>query len=99
MVKSPQTFHKGFELEVRHKQSDWQLSSLAQVCCSSFPHLFSQVLLIRMVEHLHISEIEYNRPCWQDDIEGSQWLEALRPFTALKDLYVFQEFLPRIAPI
>ena len=35
---------------------------------------------------------------WQDDIENSQWLELLHPFTAVKDLYISQEFTPRIAP-
>ncbi|KAN0116655.1 hypothetical protein V8E52_005799 [Russula decolorans] len=34
----------------------------------------------------------------KDDIEDSQWLEVLQPFTALKDLYVSTEFLPRFAP-
>ena len=89
VVTSP----RGFQLGVRCKHSDWQLSSLAQVCTSSFPQV-----LIRTVEHLHISEAKYERPRWQDDIEGSQWVEALRPFTALKDLHVSREFLPRIAP-
>ena len=93
-VKFPQTFPRGFELEVSCKQSDWQLSSLAQVCSSSFPQV-----LIRTVEHLHIFETEYGLPPrWQDDIEGSQWLEALRPFTTLKNLHLSREFLPRIAP-
>ena len=93
VVTSPQTFPRSFELGVSCRQSDWQLSSLAQVCSSSFPQV-----LIRMVEHLHISETEYDPQRWQDDIEGSQWLEALRQFTALKDLHVSREFLPRIAP-
>ena len=94
-VRSPHTNPRGFQLVVHCRQSDWQLSSLAQVCSSSFPQV-----LIRMVEHLHISEdeYEYERPHWQDDIEVSQWLEGLRPFTALKHLHVSREFLPRIAP-
>ena len=35
---------------------------------------------------------------WQEDIENSQWLEVLRPFTAVKDLYVSLNLTPRIAP-
>ena len=93
VVKSPQTLPRGFELRVSCKQSDWQLSSMAQVCSSSFPQV-----LIRMVEHLHISEFKYGRPRWQDDIEGSQWVEALHPFVALKDLHISREILPRMAP-
>ena len=53
VVIFPQTFLRGPLLEVRCKQSDWQLSSLAQVSSSSFPQV-----LIRMVELLHISETE-----------------------------------------
>jgi hypothetical protein len=94
-VISPGTFPKGFDLGIKCRQSDWQLSSLAQVCSSSFPHA-----LISTVEHLCIREFDnqYVRPRWQDDIEDSQWLEVLRPFTALKILCVSREFLPRIAP-
>jgi hypothetical protein len=66
------------------------------VCSPSFPQVF-----IPTVEHLYIYENEYffNRPRSQDDIENSQWLEVLHPFTALKDLHVSRGFLPRIAPV
>jgi len=77
-------------LVINCRQSDWQLSSLAQVCGSSFP--------IPAVERLYICEDEDDRPRWQDDIEDSQWLEVLHPFTALRDLHISREFLPHIAP-
>jgi hypothetical protein len=84
-----------FVLWISCRQSDWQLSSLAQVCSSSFP----QVLVpTGTVERLVICERKYNPTRWQDDIEDSQWLEVLHPFTAVKDLHVSREFLPRIAP-
>jgi hypothetical protein len=35
---------------------------------------------------------------WQDDIENSQWLELLHPFTAVKDLHLSKGFALRIAP-
>jgi len=89
-VTSPQTLSRRFSLRINCRQSDWRLSSLAQVCSSSFP--------IPTVERLYIYENEYARPRWQDDIEDSQWLEVLHPFTALKDLHVSWEFVPRIAP-
>jgi hypothetical protein len=84
-----------FMLEVSCGQTDWQLSSLTQVCSSSFPEAF-----IPKVEHLYIYdyENEYDRLRWQDDIEDSQWLEVLHPFTAVTYLYVSKEILPRIAP-
>ena len=39
-----------------------------------------------------------SQPRWQDDIENSQWLELLGPFTAVKDLFLTNGFAPRIAP-
>ena len=41
---------------------------------------------------------EYEEPCWQDDIENSLWLDLLRSFVALKNLYLSKEFAPRIVP-
>jgi hypothetical protein len=93
LITSPSTYPRNIEWRISCNQSDWQLSSLAQVCSSSLPEAF-----IPTVERLYIYENEYNRPRWQDDIEDSQWLEVLQPFTALKDLHLSREFLPRIAP-
>ena len=75
------------------RQLDWQLSSLAQFCSSSFPQS-----LISPVEYLYIKRI-FQELHWQDDIENSQWLEVLRPFTGVKELYVSREFVPRITPV
>ena len=35
---------------------------------------------------------------WNDDIENTEWFEVLFPFTAVKNLYLSEEFGPRIAP-
>ena len=78
-------------LGISCRESDWQLSSLAQVCTSS-SFLFSSV------EHLYISEDRYWPPHWQDDTENAQWLELLQPFTDVKDLYLSKEIALRIAP-
>jgi hypothetical protein len=88
----PPTLNRALELAVSCRQSDWQLSSLAQVCSSSFPQA-----LILAVEHLYIqSGVSQRR--WQGDIESSQWLELLRPFTAVKALYISSEFVPHVVP-
>jgi hypothetical protein len=63
VVTCPQTFPRSFSLRISCKHSDWQLSSLAQVCRSSFPEAF-----IPTVEHLYIEDGELH---WQDDIEDS----------------------------
>ena len=79
--------------EISCRQSDWQLSSLAQFCCSAFFQA-----LIPAIEHLYILEDNFSRPHWQDDIESSQWLELLHLFTAVKGLYISRESIPRIEP-
>jgi hypothetical protein len=93
-VTLPQTFGGTLHWGISCRQSDWQLSSLAQICSSSF----SQAL-IPAVEQLYVLETEdsHSRLRWQDDIESSQWLELLHPFTAVKALYMSQEFAPRVA--
>jgi hypothetical protein len=86
-----QPFPHWLEVGISCRQSDWQLS-LAQVCGSSF------LALIPTVEHLYIEGELSQLQCWQDDVENSQWLELLHPFTAVKNLFLSQEFAPRIAP-
>jgi hypothetical protein len=95
-IAPAQPFVRGFrvDLEISCGQSDWQLSSLAQVCRSSFPHAF-----ISSLENLYIREDEYPRLGWQDDTENAQWLDLLHPFTAVKNLYLSKEFTRRVAPV
>jgi hypothetical protein len=93
LVTLPQTSNEALKLRVSCRQPDWQLSSLAQVCSRSFPRPF-----IPAVERLFIVEDGFPRLHWQDDIENSQWLEVLQPFTAVKDLYVSLKLTQRIAP-
>ena len=80
-------------LAISCRKLDWQLSSIAQVCQSSFPQA-----LISTVETLYIDEyrdvILDNRDY---NIESSQWLEVLHPFTAVKHLYISPQFTPDIA--
>jgi hypothetical protein len=63
---------------------------MAQLCSSFFPQA-----LFPALEHLYI--LDYGSD-WQDDIENSQWLEVLRPFTVVKDFYISSTLIPRIAP-
>ena len=71
--------------------SEWQLSSLEQVCTSSLPP-------VSTLEDLSICEDRYERPHWEDDVENTLWLDLLRSFVAVKNLYISKEFVPRIAP-
>ena len=83
------TIYEELRLEITCRQSDWQLSSLAQVCGSIF---------IPSIEHLYIWEHIRSPPPWQDDIETGQWLELLHRLSAVKNLHISREFMPRIAP-
>ena len=52
-----------------------------------------------MVEHLYIAESKYSpKPRWENNIPKSQWLRLLRPFTAVKNLYLSEKIVPLIAP-
>jgi hypothetical protein len=89
--KTSSSYH--LTLKILCRQPEWQLSSMAQICTSFFPRSFT-----RMVERLEIFERSHSKLKWQDDIEDMQWLDLLRPFTAVEDLYLSNEFAPRIAP-
>ena len=80
-------------LGISCRPSDWQLSSLAQICRSGFMPAVEHLYL-----DLHVLQEKHHRLSWQDDIETSQWLEVLHPLTAVKDLYICREFTPHIAP-
>ena len=90
-VELLQTSDGLLKLGISCREPDWPLSSLAQLCGSSFPQD-----AIPVVERLYITG-EFLRLHWQDDIEISQWLELLRPFTAVKDLNVSENFSPSVA--
>jgi hypothetical protein len=92
-VLVPGVVGRGLRLEILCRPSDWQLSSLVQLCSFSFPRT-----LIRSLEHLYIHDDEHSRPHWQDDIENSQWLELLQPFTAVKNLHLSRGISLRIVP-
>ena len=50
------------------------------------------------LEDLYIFEEVFLLRRWQDDVEDTLWLDLLRPFVAVKSLYLAGEFVPRIAP-
>jgi hypothetical protein len=93
IVKFPsQTSDYGIaSVEIFCTASDWQLSSLEQICTSSLPP-------VSTLEDLYISEVRGNPPRWQDDVENTLWLDLLRSFVAVKNLYLSEEFVPHIAP-
>jgi hypothetical protein len=59
-IKLPQSFDGALMLGISCRKLDQQVSSLAQVCRSSFPRA-----LVSRVEHLYIDG--YWRECWKDE--------------------------------
>ena len=89
IVKFPsQTSDGVLSVEIPCALSERQLSSLKQICTSS-------LLPVSTLEDLYIFD---DRAYWQDGVENTLWLELLHPFTAVKNLYLSREFVPRIAP-
>jgi len=78
-------------VEIPCTASEWQLSSLEQVCTSSLPP-------VSTLEDLYIFDDRVRPPRWQDDVENTLWLELLHPFAAVKNLYLCERFVPRILP-
>ena len=78
-----------FRIDISCRESDWQLSSIEQVC-NTLHSPFT-------AEHLYI-EHRFLERIWKNDaIENTLWLQLLLPFTAVKNLYLSKEFVPGIA--
>jgi hypothetical protein len=97
-------FGRKLELGISCRQSDRQLSSLAESCQSgclqeipnsnlSFPWG-----LMSSLERLYACEGQHSQLRWQGDVENSQWLELLQPFTAVKKLYLSRGLAPLLRP-
>jgi hypothetical protein len=79
----------GFKISC--EEVDWGFSTLEQLFTSLSPP-------IHTVEHLYIHGFRYFLSNWQEYMESNQWLEIFHPFTAVKNLYVINEFAQCIAP-
>jgi hypothetical protein len=79
------------EVKILSQVADRQLSTLAKICTLSLS-------LLLTVENLYIDDNESSPLVWRDDIENTEWLNLLLPFTAVKDLYLSKLISSRIAP-
>jgi hypothetical protein len=79
------------DVNILCNEFDWQLSSLAQFCNPSFRPLPA-------TEDLYIYEYQRSLPDQQDDFENEEWLQVLRPFNGVKDLYLSKEVSARLTP-
>ena len=90
VLLSTRSYREKIFVKVPCREFDQQISSLERVCSSSSPPYSALV-------DLYIYEDVFSPPDWKDDIENTLWLELLRPFSAVKNLYLSQKFSPRIA--
>ena len=89
---SSQTSGRGlFNVAILCRGLDWQVAAVEQVCTSCLPPLY-------MSEDLYFQEDSRSPPDWKNSVENGEWLELFRPFMAVKNLYVSENFASRIAP-
>jgi hypothetical protein len=87
------------QVNILCREPNWQVSALAQICISFSPLLSApESLYIYEKEDFYYFPSSNSKLDWKDDIENTEWLEVLFPFTAVKNLYLSKEFGPRIAP-
>jgi hypothetical protein len=81
----------GLNMRIPCIELDWQVSSMEQVFTSCLPPLFT-------LEDIYIYEDPNPPPVWQDNIDNTLWLELLRPFTGVKNLYLSEKFASHTIP-
>jgi hypothetical protein len=72
--------------------SNWQLSTLAQISTLSSSLFFPAMV------NFCVCEYRNSAPVW-NDIENTEWLDLLRLFTAVKNLYLSKLISRRIGPV
>ena len=81
------------QISISCREPDWQISSVEQVCNFSL-HPISTVEDLYIDRQYHLQSV----PVWENvAIEDTLWLQLLRSFTAVKNLYLSKEFAPGIA--
>ena len=84
----PAPFYHLVEVTILTNESDRQLSFLAQICTLSLGLLLTNLTM----ENLYIHELGPLAFDWHGDIENTEWLDLLLPFTAVKNLYLSKRF-------
>ena len=91
LIYHQQPHYRMVNVSILCQVSDWQLSSLTQICNLSLHPLLT-------TENLYIEEFLLSPSNWKDDIENSEWLDLLLPFTAVKNLYLSKKIATHLAP-
>jgi hypothetical protein len=88
-LSSQTSGHHELDVGILCRQPDLQLLSLMRVFTPSLPPPALEDLYIYEALHLQVD--------WRGSFEIMPWLELLRPFTTVKNLYLPKQFAPRIA--
>jgi hypothetical protein len=91
-ITLPWTPRRGLHFRMANILSD-QFAVMVQLCTLSFLRT-----LIPTIKHLYILESGTWSLYWLRNVESSQWLDFLRPFLALENLYLSQRFSRDIVP-
>ena len=76
-------------LRIFCKHGYWRSSKLVHVLTSLLASLFPSAYI---VEHLHIHSIRGFPMSWRD-LENMQWSELFRPFTSVRNLYLYKKLI------
>jgi hypothetical protein len=79
----------GHEGPVVSIQSTLSVSNMAHICTPPFPPFSA-------LERLCIYDVVHVGATWREVMNNTQWLEILRPFTTVKNLYICQLLAPQI---
>ena len=90
-LSSKTSYDGALKVGISCRELDWQVSFLEQVCTSSLPP-------VSVLEDLYIYDHSFSPRVWEDNIDNALWLELLRPFTAVKDLFLSDTIAPRVVP-
>ena len=86
----------GLGIVVESRVSEWQLSSVAQIC-DSFLFPLSTLENLAIYDQKGPSRFPLGLR-WQERMDGTQWLELLHPFTAVRDLYLSNQLTQYVLP-
>ena len=89
-VALPWTRGRGLQIRIPHTWPD-EFPALVQRCTSSFLRTF-----VPMTKHLYF--VASGAYCL-DDVGSSQWLDILRQFATVENLYLSWDFSPHIVPV
>ena len=92
-VSLPWTYHRGLHFKITGVRSD-QLSVVVRLYTTSFLRT-----LIPTIKQLYILESGTMFLCRPENVQRSQWLDLLGPFTTVGDLYLSQDISPAMVPI